>query len=475
MADPHASDLLYLDGLIEQLRKRAENVNTFWLKSIGKRIRELKHMDPSDAAGIAAIRNDTQLIADILDAIQTVGTDTVEDAKTLLQTAARLSMEAAPVAGDLTLDSWISGVAEATQGTLQNISNTTTVGVWTPQGFKTPGEAYVYAIDETAAQMASGKYGLNAAVRHVLKQFADSGLSVVEYQSGHTRSLGAAVEMNLKEATSQVYQGVQRRIGQEFGADGVQISAHWDCAPDHLDIQGRQFTMEQYERINSSLDRPIGTLNCRHTIYTIIIGVSEPNYSEEELRAMKIASLRKTEFDGKEMTNYEASQVQRRLEREIRKQKNRSVIAAAAGDDEMRREAQMKINQLTGKYKDLSDKFGIKTKAERMQVSGYRPVKIPKMLDTSVMITDEQFGKKAGKHMQDFGLDAGKAENREKFKSIIYDIVTNRDEVRTGKWYKYDSTFYRKGEDVVVVNSNDKKFRTVLKGGAENERFKAAK
>ena len=374
MADPHASDLLYLDGLIEQLRKRAENVNTFWLKSIGKRIRELKHMDPSDAAGIAAIRNDTQLIADILDAIQTVGTDTVQDAKTLLQTAARLSMEAAPVAGDLTLDSWISGVAEATQGTLQNISNTTTVGVWTPQGFKTPGEAYVYAIDETAAQMASGKYGLNAAVRHVLKQFADSGLSVVEYQSGHTRSLGAAVEMNLKEATSQVYQGVQRRIGQEFGADGVQISAHWDCAPDHLDIQGRQFTMEQYERINSSLDRPIGTLNCRHTIYTIIIGVSEPNYSEEELRAMKIASLRKTEFDGKEMTNYEASQVQRRLEREIRKQKNRSVIAAAAGDDEMRREAQMKINQLTDKYKDLSDKFGIKTKAERMQVSGYRPV-----------------------------------------------------------------------------------------------------
>ena len=77
--------------------------------------------------------------------------------------------------------------------------------------------------------------------------------------------------------------------------------------------------------------------------------------------------------------------------------------------------------------------------------------------------------------MQDFGLDAGKAEDREKFKSIIYDIVTNRDEVRTGKWYKYDSTFYRKGEDVVVVNSNDKKFRTVLKGGAENERFKAAK
>ena len=376
MADSHANDLLYLDGLIEQLRKRAEDVNTFWLKSIGKRIRELKKMDPSDAAGIASIRNDTQLIADILDAIQSVGEDTVEDAKTLLRTAARLSMEASPVAQGLALDSWISGVAEATQGRLQNIANTTAVGVWTPAGFAAPGDAYVAAVDEIAAQMASGKYGLITAVRQVLKRFADSGLAVVEYESGHTRSLGAAIEMNLKEATSQVYQGVQRRIGQEFGADGVEISAHWDCAPDHLDIQGRQFTHEQYERINRSLARPIGTLNCRHTIYSIIIGISEPNYSEDELQAMKAASLRKTEFDGKEMTNYEASQVQRRLEREIRKQKNRSVIAASAGDDEMRREVQMKINQLTGKYKDLSDKFGIKTKAERMQVRGYRPVKV---------------------------------------------------------------------------------------------------
>lgn len=475
MADSHADDLLYLDGLIEQLRKRAEDVNTFWLKSIGKRIRELKKMDPSDAAGIAAIRNDTQLIADILDAVQSVGNDTVEDAKTLLRTAARLSMEASPVAQGLALDSWISGVAEATHGTLRNISNTTTVGVWTPSGFTAPGDAYVAAVDEIAAQMASGKYGLNTAVRQVLKRFADSGLAVVQYESGRTRSLGAAIEMNLKEATSQVYQGVQDRIGQEFGADGKEISAHWDCAVDHLDIQGRQYTNAEYEKLNNSLARPIGKLNCRHKYYSIIIGVSVPNYSEDELQAMKAASLRKTEFDGKEMTNYEASQVQRRLEREIRKQKNRSVIAASAGDDEMRREAQMKINQLTGKYKDLSDKFGLKTKVERMQVSGYRPVKIPKMLDTSIMITDEQFGKKAGKHMQDFGLDAGKAEDREKFKSIIYDIVTNRDEVRTGKWYKYDSTFYRKGEDVVVVNSNDKKFRTVLKGGAENERFKAAK
>lgn len=380
MADSREEGLIYLDGLIEKLRSRAEAVNTFWLKSIGKRIRELKHLDPSDAAGIAAIRNDTELIADIVDMIQKTGQDTVEDARNVLRAAARLSMEASPVAKDLAMEEWINGVAEATQGRLQNIANTTAVGVWTPNGFTAPGEAYTHAIDEMAAQLASGKYGLNAAVRKVMKQFADSGLAVVEYESGRTRSLGAAIEMNLKEATSQVYQGVQRRIGEEFGADGVEISAHWDCAPDHLDVQGKQYTLKEYEKLNNSLARPIGTLNCRHTIYTIIIGVSPATYSDKELQAMKEVSLKKTSFDGKEMTNYEASQVQRRLEREIRKQKNRSVIAAAADDDVMRREAQMKINQLTGKYKDLSDAFNIPTKMERTQVRGFRWVKVPKGL-----------------------------------------------------------------------------------------------
>lgn len=379
MAD-HANDLLYLDGLIEQLRKRAENVNTFWLKSIGERIRELKKMDPSDKAGIDAIRNDTTLLADLEDAIRNLGQDTMQDAKAMLSIAARLSLEASPVAKGLPLESWISGVAEATHGRLRNIANTSVVGVVTHSGFMTPGDAYKAMIDQAAAQMASGKMGLNAAVRSVLKQFADSGLAVVEYESGRTRSLGAAIEMNLKEATSQVYQGVQRRVGQEFGADGVEISAHGDCAPDHLDIQGRQFTLEAYEKLNNSLSRPIGTMNCRHTIYTIIIGVSEPTYSDEELAEMRAKSLAVQEFDGKHMTTYEASQMQRRLERGIRQQKYRSVIAKAAGDDVMRREAQLKINEMTGKYKELSDAFGLKTKAERMAVRGYRRVEIPKQL-----------------------------------------------------------------------------------------------
>ncbi len=377
MADSREEGLIRIDGWIEKIRTETEKINTLWLKSIGKRLRELNGLDPSDEAGINAIRDDTEFIADVIDMFMKAGEDQTEDRRNLLRMAARQSIEASPVAGSLALESWINGIAEATEKEFRfyNLSHTTAVGVVTPSGFKSAKEAYIQAIDRVSAQMGAGEMGLKTATRSVLKQFADAGLSTIEYESGRHRSLGAAVEMNLREAVSRVYQGVQKRIGQEYGADGVEISAHWDCAPDHLDVQGKQYTNEEFENLQSTLARPIGTMNCRHITYAIIIGLSPKTYSDDELRAMKDASMKTTVFDGKEMTKYEASQVQRALERAIRKQKNRTVIAKEAGDDEMRREAQMKINRMTDKYSSLSKTFGLPTKAERMAVKGYRKVK----------------------------------------------------------------------------------------------------
>lgn len=375
--------IIFLDGLIDKLRKRSSTVSSFWLKAIGKRLRKLKGLDPSDAAGIAAIRNDRTLLADLEDAMRAAGEDTVKDAKALLKTAARLSADAAPVAQDLAMEEWISGVAEAAQGELRNIAHTSTVAVVSPNGVVSPGEAYVRAVDEVAAQLAGGEDGLRRATRKVCEQFADAGLSVVEYESGRVEELGAATERNLKQAVHEVYQGVQRRVGQEYGADGVEISAHADCAPDHLEVQGQQFTNEEYEKVNGALRRKIGTWNCRHVVYSIIVGVTPPTYSPEELAEMRAKATAVQEFDGKQMTVYEATQVQRRLEREIRKQKNRTIIANAAGEEDMRQIAQTRINYLTEKYKELSDSFGLKTQAGRMSVKGYQRVEPPKLLPSS--------------------------------------------------------------------------------------------
>ena len=77
---------------------------------------------------------------------------------------------------------------------------------------------------------------------------------------------------------------VQQVTHDELGCDGWEISAHLACAPDHEPYQGRQYSDAEYEKLNNSLQRRIGHLNCGHTASPIILGVNAPQYTEEQLR-----------------------------------------------------------------------------------------------------------------------------------------------------------------------------------------------
>ena len=71
---------------------------------------------------------------------------------------------------------------------------------------------------------------------------------------------------------------------------------------------------------------------------------------------------------------YQGEQLQRNLEREIRKQKDIHILAKSSGDIDLMSKAQLKITQLTRKYHQLSEVSGLSTKMKRMSVSGYRRV-----------------------------------------------------------------------------------------------------
>ena len=84
-------------------------------------------------------------------------------------------------------------------------------------------------------------------------------------------------------------------------------------------------------------------------------------------------------MDGEHYTNYDGTQMQRKLETEIRKQKDIQIMAKASGNKELVQESQQKITQLTRKYKELSDVSGLPTKMERMRVPQYRRISVAKM------------------------------------------------------------------------------------------------
>ena len=106
----------------------------------------------------------------------------------------------------------------------------------------------------------------------------------------------------------------------------------------------------------------------RHSFYPYIDGVMERTYTDEELEAMKSENRPKIEFDGKTYDTYEATQQQRKIEREIRKTKRRKAAFDAAGLKEEAAAAGARLTLLNQKYRDFSKAAGLPTQLERLRV-----------------------------------------------------------------------------------------------------------
>ena len=255
-------------------------------------------------------------------------------------------------------------------------------------------EAYNEVINEAADQVTAGVGDYQSAIRKTIKTLSDEGMKTVQYdpESGRTftQSTDVAVKRNILDNVRDINQKVQDELGDEYGADGKEITVHEHSAPDHEPVQGHQFTNEEYEKLQNSepfedykgnkfaaIKRHIGQYNCRHFTYSIILGINKPNFSEEELQE-NIERNQKgyTDKSGKHRTLYECTQVQRKYEREIRKAKQGQIIAREAGDIELAREYQAEINEKMEEYLEFSEACGLPPHKENMAVPGYRKIKI---------------------------------------------------------------------------------------------------
>ena len=130
-------------------------------------------------------------------------------------------------------------------------------------------------------------------------------------------------------------------------------------------------SVAEYETLNNSLVRRIGTLNCGHSAHPIVYGASIPQYTPEELEEMRQKNEKGITFRGKHYTGYEATQRQRRLERAIRAQKRKILIDKATGDAEKLETDQIKLQLLQQEYKAFSKAAGLRTQHERLEKAGY--------------------------------------------------------------------------------------------------------
>lgn len=172
--------------------------------------------------------------------------------------------------------------------------------------------------------------------------------------------------------------------GEKFGSDGVELSAHAISAPDHVAVQGRQFSNDEFFKMQNAMDfedvkgneykafpRPIGQWSCRHIRFPIIIGISQPVHTEKQLK----------EFAENSEKKYDLTQQQRALETKLRSLKTQRLAASAAGDELEAKRLQREINKQQTIYHRFSEKHGLLYDTKRASVGGYRRISIKDLQD----------------------------------------------------------------------------------------------
>ena len=291
-----------IQELAEQFAVRFNRVCLRILCDMGNTLRKTGELTPSQARQLqqmftygADIEEMTKQLAraagSSMEGIQSLYAQAAEEEQAWTKPFyAAKGMTQIPFAENAFLQNIVKAAAAVTKGNLRNMSRTTTVGIKTKKGFQPLGRFYQTTVDEAVSAVATGVSDYNSVIRQAVKDMG-GGLRV-QYESGYTRRLDSAMRQNIIDGVSYVAQETARQAGEEFGADGVELSAHSPCAPDHLPYQGKQYSLQEYEELQASLRRPIGEWNCRHFAYPVLLGISRPANSKAELAEMAQASER---------------------------------------------------------------------------------------------------------------------------------------------------------------------------------------
>lgn len=275
---------------------------------------------------------------------------------------------AVPLEENAQLQKLISAQIAETAGKCENLTNTMGFADHDFLGrvyYLSMTDMYRREMDSAHMKVATGATDYMTAIRQACNKLAASGVRTIDYESGRSDRIEVAARRALLTSVAHVTHRISEQNGEELGADGWEMSAHSGSRPSHAVYQGRQYTQEQYERIIKPL---ISEPNCRHDVFPIILGVSEPTYTEEELQNIDQPPFT---YEGRTYTAYEASQQMRKMERAMRKQKDRCIVADAAGDEEAFATASIRLNRQKYIYEDFCKAADSYTEYERTYVTGF--------------------------------------------------------------------------------------------------------
>lgn len=200
-----------------------------------------------------------------------------------------------------------------TAGNLQNLCMTTA----------TTGQTqFVNAMNNAYLYTSTGVKSYTKAIIDEIKTLGQQG-GIIQYPSGRKRSIESAIRMNVVTAINQNCGQLQLARADELGWDLMELTAHSGARPSHAEWQGKIVSRSGQKGYLSLDDIGYGTatgfkgINCKHDWYPYRKG-SIRAYNNERLNKWK---NEKVTYNGKQYSKYDATQIQRKIERQIRQDK----------------------------------------------------------------------------------------------------------------------------------------------------------
>lgn len=265
-----------------------------------------------------------------------------------------------------------------TQQAFKNITQTTP---------NSGGIQFIEALDRAWTQINVGGMDYNTAVNRAIKDLAQQGLNAtnskgqiingaIKYnKSGHVDTLEVAVRRAIVTGANQTAAKTQEALADELGVDLVEVTAHGGARPSHAKWQGKCYSRKGRKVIDGVVYEDfekatryghgdgLGGWNCRHNFHPYVHGAPR-TWSDKQIKDLDKKNIK---YNGVKYTEYEASQIQRGIERDIRSLKRQVAAIEAGGGDASAERTQLRKAQKA--YTDFTVQTDLKKQTARTKVT----------------------------------------------------------------------------------------------------------
>ena len=296
--------------IIQEIAERIANVgyaNTVVLNDI--LIAQEMGLMYQDIITLVAKYNETS-VSQIQEIFDTAGAQTLKFDDKVYKEA---GLSPLPLKQSPSMIQLLSATALKTHNNLSNLVMTTA---------NTSQTEFYNAMNKAYMEVSTGVKSYSQSILDTVKELSDKG-AYITYPSGQHRSIESAVRMNILTSVNQTCGTLQEIRADEMGWDLMEITAHSGARPEHAEWQGKIVSRSGRKGYLSLDDIGYGEVtgfkgvNCRHDWYPYYAG-SIRTYSNQELQELK---NEKVTYQEKQISKYEATQIQRKMERTIRQDK----------------------------------------------------------------------------------------------------------------------------------------------------------